>query len=329
MANIVLNENINNFENEDNDDIDTDINDIYEYKGYFLENNIDEEEDEKFYEFGAHFPYLFLYQKLEILAQMRKEEEENLKEKNNSMKENNENNIKEETDIFSFFNKKDNNKKSRNRNNNYDNFTNQPFANKNIYNNNKINFNNSGNIKNYIPKSNYIKKKSKMTIETSTKNSIYSNFQKRSNSSIDDDEKNSIYSNSEKNSYLYTKNINLSSSSSKQYVNVKNNFNTIQNKSNNLILQSHLKNSSVFTSNFHTLYKPKYQSKSPKFKLINAMNKFSFPSQGNSRKNSIEKDIMMNNMFFNIQKACKINVNDNKIKSELENTEYNKKCNIF
>ena len=131
MANIVLNENINNFENEDNDDIDTDINDIYEYKGYFLENNIDEEEDEKFYEFGAHFPYLFLYQKLEILAQMRKEEEENLKEKNNSMKENNENNIKEETDIFSFFNKKDNNKKSRNRNNNYDNFTNQPFVDNN------------------------------------------------------------------------------------------------------------------------------------------------------------------------------------------------------
>ena len=180
------------------------------------------------------------------------------------------------------------------------------ISNQNIY-NNKNNFNHSGSLKNYIPKSNYIKKKSKMTIETSTKNTNYSNFQKRANSSIDDDEKNSIYSNSEKNSYLYTKNKNLSSSSSKQYVNVKNTFNTIQNKSNHLILKSHLKNSSVFTSNFHTLYKPKYLSKSPKFKLINAMNKFSFPSQGNSRKNSIEKDIMMNNNISHSNIHIKIN----------------------
>ena len=210
------------------------------------------------------------------------------------------------------------------------------LSNKNIYNNNKINFNNSGSIKNYIPKSNYIKKKSKMTIETSTKNSIYSNFQKRSNSSIDDDEKNSIYSNSEKNSYLYTKNINLSSSSSKQYVNVKNNFNTIQNKSNNLILQSHLKNSSVFTSNFHTLYKPKYLSKSPKFKFINAMNKFSYPSQGNSRKNSIEKDIMMNNNISHSNIHIKINnkiVNNyfnfnNKNKNNNNNNNNNKNNNF-
>jgi hypothetical protein len=128
MANFVLDGNFHNFENVDNDDIDGDINDIYEYKGYFLENNIDDDEEDKFYEFGAHFPYSFLYQKLEILAQNRKVEEENLKERNKNMKENNENNIQEETDFFSFFNK-NNNKKSRNRNNNNDNFTNQPFIN--------------------------------------------------------------------------------------------------------------------------------------------------------------------------------------------------------
>ena len=131
MDNIMFDDNYNKYDNDSNDEIDAQINDVNDYKGYFLENNIDDDEEGKFFEYGAHFPYLFLYQKLEILAQMRKEEEENLKEKNNSMKENNENNIKEETDIFSFFNKKDNNKKSRNRNNNYDNFTNQPFVDNN------------------------------------------------------------------------------------------------------------------------------------------------------------------------------------------------------
>ena len=174
MANIVLNENINNFENEDNDAIDTDINDIYEYKGYFLENNIDEEEDEKFYEFGAHFPYLFLYQKLEILAQMRKEEEENLKEKNNSMKENNENNIKEETDIFSFFNKKDNNKKSRNRNNNYDNFTNQPFVDNNEIEEQKI----KTYVEKNVQKLDNVKKKKK---KSKLKNIEINNIKKKNN----------------------------------------------------------------------------------------------------------------------------------------------------
>ena len=81
MAKLLIDENFNNFEEESNEEIDVQANDIYEYKGYFLENNIDDEEEGKFYEYGAHFPYLYLYQKLEILAQSRKEEEENLKEK--------------------------------------------------------------------------------------------------------------------------------------------------------------------------------------------------------------------------------------------------------
>ena len=81
MAKIMLDDNYNNYDNESNDEIDAQINDVNDYKGYFLENNIDDDEEGKFYEYGAHFPYLFLYQKLEILAQIRKKENKILKEK--------------------------------------------------------------------------------------------------------------------------------------------------------------------------------------------------------------------------------------------------------
>ena len=83
MDNIMFDDNYNKYDNDSNDEIDAQINDVNDYKGYFLENNIDDDEEGKFFEYGAHFPYLFLYQKLEILAQIRKEEEENIKEKKN------------------------------------------------------------------------------------------------------------------------------------------------------------------------------------------------------------------------------------------------------
>ena len=44
MAKLLIDENFNNFEEESNEEIDVQANDIYEYKGYFLENNIDDEE---------------------------------------------------------------------------------------------------------------------------------------------------------------------------------------------------------------------------------------------------------------------------------------------
>ena len=53
--------------------------DMYNYKGYFVEN--EEEDEKKFYEFGAHFPYMYLYQRLEIIAQERKEEQKELENK--------------------------------------------------------------------------------------------------------------------------------------------------------------------------------------------------------------------------------------------------------
>ena len=69
-------------DDESNENIEV-KDDIFNYKGYFVEN--EEEEEKKFYEFGAHFPYMFLYQRLEIIAQereeMQKELENKLKEK--------------------------------------------------------------------------------------------------------------------------------------------------------------------------------------------------------------------------------------------------------
>ena len=45
---------INADEDEQNDEIE--INNNYDYKGYFIENE-EAEEDPKFFEFGAHFSY--------------------------------------------------------------------------------------------------------------------------------------------------------------------------------------------------------------------------------------------------------------------------------
>ena len=107
MAKLILNEYENEF--EEGDDLDVINDDILNYKGYFLEN--EEEEDEpKYYEYGAHFPYLYLYQKLEILQEERKEEEE--KNKKKEEKENDKNNDTLQN-IFNNFTGK-----SRNRNNN-------------------------------------------------------------------------------------------------------------------------------------------------------------------------------------------------------------------
>ena len=65
--------------------------DLLNYRGYFVENG--DEEEKKFYEYGAHFPYMYLYQRLEIIAQERKANKKELgkklekkeKKKNNRM----------------------------------------------------------------------------------------------------------------------------------------------------------------------------------------------------------------------------------------------------
>ena len=81
-------------EEESNGDIEV-KNDIYNYKGYFVEN--EEEEEKKFYEFGAHFPYKYLYQKLEIIAKEREEKQKELENKLKEKELKNKENINEES----------------------------------------------------------------------------------------------------------------------------------------------------------------------------------------------------------------------------------------
>ena len=127
-------------EEESNENIDV-KNDIYNYKGYFIEN--EEEEEKKFYEFGAHFPYLYLYKRFEIIAQEREEKkkelENKLKEKEKEIKD--EQVINEESkpddnlkNLLAIFQQKG---KSRNRGEVGNGLTYMPQMNKN--NNNHIN----------------------------------------------------------------------------------------------------------------------------------------------------------------------------------------------
>ena len=60
-------------DDSNNDDIDV-KDDIFNYKGYFFENP-EEDEDPKYFEFGAHFPYKALYNALRILRENQNKEE--------------------------------------------------------------------------------------------------------------------------------------------------------------------------------------------------------------------------------------------------------------
>ncbi len=96
---------------------------------------------------------------------------------------------------------------------------------------------------------------------------------------------------------------------------IKTTYNTIQNKGNHLILQTHLKNSSIFNSTLNYIYKNNYPIKYSKYKLNNQVNsKTSFPTQSNSRKNSIDKISIKNKRNYsnsNIQIKYNINNNNN------------------
>ena len=197
-------------------------------------------------------------------------------------------------------------KKSLISNNNLNDNNRSNLSNQTIY----INKNNNNNISscliNYLPHSNCIKKaKCKMTLDTSLKNSIYNNFKKRSISNIEDEVKNS---NSPKDSYIYLKNKNLSSSSSKHYL--KQPFNTIQNNPNNLIFKNHLKNNSLITSNLKTFSKPKYKLN------IHHYNKFPFHTENNSKKHSIDKGNLAQNIIYNSNINLKINKGKNNFKEK-------------
>ena len=106
-----LNENLDSLDYE----IDIDNADIMNYKGYFVEN--EEEEEQKFFEYGAHFPYKLLYYQLEYLKIEREEMEKEEKEEE-KINENNPNNNNNESIFQKLSNsfKLNTQEKSRNRN---------------------------------------------------------------------------------------------------------------------------------------------------------------------------------------------------------------------
>ena len=103
-----------------------------EYKGYFVEN---EEEEKKFYEFGAHFPYKYLYQKLEILAKERKNEKRSLEKKLINKDKLNSNDSLNLNSLLGNFNKK---VKSRNKGDGIIGLTYKPAGNMHINNPNDV-----------------------------------------------------------------------------------------------------------------------------------------------------------------------------------------------
>ena len=96
-------------ENYSDSDMDVDKEKMLEYKGYFKENEDNDEDEPKYYEHGAHFPYLYLYQRLEMIYKEREEKQET------GYKKSTENNEEEKINNNNNYNKEKN--RSRNRNN--------------------------------------------------------------------------------------------------------------------------------------------------------------------------------------------------------------------
>ena len=141
-----------NEDEESNENIDV-KDDIYNYKGYFVENEQDEEE-KKFYEYGAHFPYEKLCQRLELISKERKQKqkelEEKLKQKEKEKEIKNEpppnQDIKYNDKIKNLLSVYQQKGKSRNRNDVEKGLTYMPHLNKKIINNLNENENKGNNL---------------------------------------------------------------------------------------------------------------------------------------------------------------------------------------
>ena len=221
-------------EEESNDNIEV-KDDIYNYKGYFVEN--EEEEEKKFYEFGAHFPYMYLYQKLEILAQEREQQQkdlekkliENEKESRDDPATNEESKVNENLkDILSTFQQKG---KSRNRGDVGMGLTYMPQMNKK--NSNQINIENIGInlIKSTAGQQNKNENKDLININAnkSKKGAIINNFNSRSNQKNNNfsnrKEKPKAKSKIKKNSKMSNKQIKIRKRNANNFLNINNSLN--------------------------------------------------------------------------------------------------------
>lgn len=92
---LIVPPNFENYSRSSSDEIQINNCDILNYKGYFVDqeqnDNDDDTNEQRFYEFGAHFPYYFLVQKLEILKLEYEQKEK--KQHNIPINNNNNNNL--------------------------------------------------------------------------------------------------------------------------------------------------------------------------------------------------------------------------------------------
>ena len=219
-------------EEESNENIEV-KDDIYNYKGYFVEN--EDEEEKKFYEFGAHFPYMYLYQRLEILAQEREEQQkdlekkliENEKESRDDPATNEESKPNENLkDLLSTFQQKG---KSRNRGDVGIGLTYMPQMNKK--NSNQINIENIGInlIKSTAgqPNQNENKNLINITVNKNKKSAIINNFNSRSNQKNNNcaNRKEKTKSKIKKNSKLSNKQIKIRKRNDNNFLNINNSLN--------------------------------------------------------------------------------------------------------
>ena len=163
--------------NKDSSDNDLDIkNDILNYKGYFVENGINDEDEQKLFEFGAHFPYRLLYQRLEVIAKQRKERQLEIEKK---LYEKEKNEQIESNKITTTYKPKIKSLKSRNKDDSNNILTYEPQLKQNALNNEnqatKKTANKTQSKNNYNTNNDELNKK----INNKNKNKLFSQYQMR------------------------------------------------------------------------------------------------------------------------------------------------------
>ena len=273
----------------DAEEIDFDNKDLFNYKGYFVENDIEDIEP-KFFEYGAHFSYQELCKRLEILKLIQIEEEKkndkkekktqinkkkiNYKERNNTKDKTNDNNFNTIMKIFAPKIKSRNIGEIDNDNNNQKELTFIP----------KIKFKNNFTIKK--------DEKINQSINSCKYNSNRLNYKR-----INNNQKNIKYSINNSN-----KKINLTNKTIKiklKQIKFKTNF------GNYIIAKNKMKKN--ICQQIKLISKNKNLNKNNNYSYITNSHKF-FPTQMNNIKSKSIKDFKLKDLSFNTTIKENINI---------------------
>ena len=289
--------------NESNEDeINIKNNDFFNYKGYFIENHIEDNEP-KIFEFGAHFSYQELYKRLEILRGIQIEEEKNNKkekitqikkkkiyfrERNNTKEKTNENNFNLIMKIFKPKIKSRNIGEIDNENNNQKELT-------------------------FIPKTSF---KKNFTIKKDEKINQSINSYKYNSNKLNYKRKNNIKKNVIYNINNSNKKINLTNK------NIKIKLNQIKFKTNfgNYIIAKNKMKKNICQQT-KLISKNKNLNKNNNYSCITNSHKFLITKLNNMR-SKYKKDIKMKDLSFN--STIKSNINIKGINRDIDDNKYGK-----